>query len=148
MRLRAKILATGKTAAGIVLPDDFVAALGPSRHPRVRVSLNGHTFRSSIGVMRGTFMLPMTAATRTQTGVAAGEEVELDIELDLEPRVVEVPTDLTAALAADETARSAFEALSYSNQRRLVIPIESAKAEETRRRRVEKTLAGLHDGRT
>ncbi len=147
MLLRAKILAAGKTAAGIVVPDDFVAALGPSRHPRVRVSLNGHTFRSSIAVMRGAFMLPMTAATRDQTGVAAGDEVELDIELDLDPRVVDVPADLAAALAADETAKRAFEALSYSNQRRLVIPIESAKAEDTRSRRVEKTVAGLREGR-
>jgi len=147
MLLRAKILAAGKTAAGIVVPDDFVAALGTSRHPRVRVSVNGHTFRSSIASMGGVFMLPMTAATRAQTGVAAGSEVEFDIELDLDPRVVEVPADLAAALTADAAAKRAFNALSYSNQRRLVIPIESAKADDTRRRRVEKTVAGLREGR-
>lgn len=146
MRLRARIESSGKTTAGVVVPDDFVAALGPSRHPRVRVTVGGHTFRSSIASMGGRFMLPMTADTRSRAGVAAGDEVDLDIVLDEEPREVEVPADLVAALEGDAAAKRAFDALSYSGKRRLVIPIESAKSEETRRRRIERTVAGLHDG--
>lgn len=147
MRLRAKIESTGKIAAGIVVPDEFVAALGSSRHPRVRVTLGSYMFRSSIASMGGRFMLPMTAGTRDHAGVAAGDAVELDIELDDEPREVEVPADLAAALDRDDAARRHFDALSYSNKRRLVIPIESAKTEETRQRRIEKSVAALHDGR-
>lgn len=147
MQLRARIERTGKTTAGVVVPDEFVAALGSGRHPRVRVTLGSYTFRSSIASMGSRFMLPMTAETRDHAGVAAGDEVELDIELDGEAREVEVPADLAAALNRDDAARRRFEALSYSNKRRLVIQIESAKTEETRQRRIEKTVAALHDGR-
>lgn len=147
MRLRTTIKAAGKTAAGVVVPDELVAALGPSRHPKVRVRLGNYSFRSSIASMGGVFMLPMTAETRARAGVAAGEEVDLDIELDTEPREVAIPADLAAALAADEAARSAFERLSYSGKRRLVIPIEAAKADETRRRRIAKMVADLGQGR-
>ena len=147
MRLRTRIEQTGKTAAGVVVPDEIVAGLGSGRHPRVRVTIGGYTFRSSIASMGGRFLLPMTADTRGRASVAAGNEVDLDIELDDEPREVEVPADLAAALDRDKAARRRFGALSYSNQRRIVIPIESAKTEETRRRRVERAVADLRDGR-
>ncbi len=146
MQLRARIKATGKTAAGIVVPDAFVAALGPSRHPAVRVAIAGHTFRSSIASMGGVFMLPMTSETRAAAGVAAGDEIDLDIELDTQPREVAVPAGLRAALDQDGAASRAFDGLSYSNKRRLVIPIDLAKSEETRRRRIEKTVAALREG--
>jgi bifunctional DNA-binding transcriptional regulator/antitoxin component of YhaV-PrlF toxin-antitoxin module len=147
MQLRATIESAGKTAAGIVVPDEFVAALGSSRHPRVRVTLGTYTFRTSIASMGGRFMLPMTAETRDHAGVAAGDKVELDIEVDDEPREVAVRADLAAALDRDDAARRNFEALSYSNKRRIVIPIEGAKTEATRQRRIEKAVAALHDGR-
>ncbi len=147
MRLRARIHSTGKTAAGVVVPDEFVEALGAGRHPKVRVTVGAYTFRSSIASMGGRFMLPMTAETREHAGVAAGDEIDLDVEPDTEPRHVVVPDDLASALAQDEAARRAFDALSYSNKRRLVIPIESAKTADTRRRRVEKTVAALGEGR-
>ena len=147
MLLKARILSAGKTAAGIVVPEEFVAALGSGRHPRVRVTVRGHSFRSSIAFMGGRFMLPMTAETRERAGVAAGDEVELDVEVDNEPREVEVPVDLASALSQDEVARRFFETRSYSNKRRWVEPILAAKAAETRARRIEKAIAGLRDGR-
>ena len=147
MQLRATILSAGKTAAGVVIPDEFLAALGSSRHPRVRVTVRGHTFRSSIASMAGRFMLPMSVDVRRSAGVAPGDEVDLEIELDTEPREVDVPADLAVALAADGVARERFETLSYSNQRRVVMPVESARTEETRRRRVERAVADLREGR-
>ncbi len=147
MLLKARVLSAGKTAAGVVVPEEFVAALGSGRHPRVRVTVRGYSFRSSIAFMGGRFMLPMTAETREHAGVACEDEVELDIEIDNEPREVEVPPDLASALKQDEAARRFFEALSYSNKRRVVEPIQAAKAAETRARRIEKATAGLRAGR-
>ena len=89
-------------------------------------------------------MLPLSAEHREAAGVTAGQEVEVDVEVDDAPREVEVPEDLLAALAADEAARAAFEKLSYSNKRRIVLSVEGAKAAETRARRIDKALAELH----
>jgi hypothetical protein len=147
MRLRAKILSAGKTAAGIVVPDEFVAALASNRHPRVRVTVGNYTFRTSIASMGGRFMLPISAEVRERAGVTAGELVELDIDLDQAPREVDLPADFASALAADDSAWRNFKALSYSNKRRLVLAIEAAKSADTRLRRIEKTVTALREGR-
>lgn len=145
MEMQGTIQGAGKTAAGMVIPDEVVAGLGPSRHPAVRVTVNGYTFRSSIARMGGAFMLPFNPETRAGARVAAGDTVTLEIELDAAPREVEVPAELRAALEGDAPAAQRFAALSYSNKRRLVIPIETAKAEATRQRLAEKTIASLRD---
>ena len=143
MRLTARIEATGKTAAGIVVPEELVAVLGGGRRPPVRVTMAGYTFRTSIGSMGGLFMLPVSNETRARSGVEPGQTVDFDIELDREPREVVVPDDLAAAFEAFPAAREAFERLSYSNQRRLVEPITAIKGTEARARRVERTVAEL-----
>ncbi|MGA8923829.1 MAG: YdeI/OmpD-associated family protein, partial [Candidatus Dormiibacterota bacterium] len=84
---------------------------------------------------------------RKHSGVAGGDTVDLDLELDTEKREVSVPADLEAALDRDAKAKKFFEGLSYSNKRRLVIPIEDAKAPETRERRIAKTVEMLREGR-
>lgn len=146
MRLRARMESSGGTKTGIAVPEEFVAGLGSGRHPRVRVTLGSYAFRSSIASMGGRFMLPVTAETRSRAGVGAGEEVELDIVVDPEPREVAVPAGLAAALEADAEAGRAFESLSHSGRWRLVMPIECAESEETRRRGIENALTGLRDG--
>lgn len=143
MRLRAQIRAAGKTAAGIAVPAEFVEALGGGRRPAVSVTVAGHTYRSSIASMGGVFMLGVSNETRARTGLRPGETADFDIELDREPREVVVPEDLAAALAGAPAARAAFDRLSYSNKRRLVIPIEAIKSAEVRARRVQRTVAEL-----
>ena len=143
MRLTTVINSAGKTAAGIVVPDEFVDALGGGGRPKVRVTVTGYTYRSSIARMGGVYMLGVTNETRAATGLRPGQTVEFDIELDTEPREVAVPSDFQAALDADEAARAAFEKLSYSNKRRLVEPIVAIKNPETRARRVQRTVAEL-----
>ena len=143
MKLRTVVNRAGKTAAGIVVPDEFVAALGGGRRPKVRVTACGYTFRTSIAPMGGVFMMPITNETRARSALVPGELADFDIELDTEPREVAVPADLAAALAVDERARAAFERLSYSNQRRLTLPIEAIKGADARARRVERTVADL-----
>ena len=87
MRFRTEILSNGKTAAGIEIPVDVLNALGTSRKPAVTVSLNGYTYRSTVATVNGTYMVGVSNDVRTAAGVAAGQVVDVDIELDTEPRV-------------------------------------------------------------
>jgi hypothetical protein len=140
---RATILLDGKTATGIRVPDEVVAALGQSRRPAVHATIAGYTYRSTVASMRGHFMLPVSADVRQRAGVAAGDEVDVQLSLDTEPRIVTVPPDLAHALAQDDTAARFFNTLSYSNKQRFVLSIEGAKTGETRQRRIAKTLDTL-----
>ena len=135
---RATIELGGKTATGIQVPEDAVAALGSSRRPAVRATIRGYAYRTSVASMRGRFMLPISAAVREAAGVAAGDEVDVELELDTEPRSVTVPEDFAEALGGE--ARHRFDALSYSHQRRFVLSIDDAKTPETRQRRIAKAV--------
>ena len=121
MRFRASVDLHGKSATGIVVPPEVVEGLGGSKKPKVTVTINGFSYPSSIASMGGRFLLPVSAEVRTGAGVAAGDTVDVDVELDTSVRSVEVPDDLAAALKRSKTARAAFEALSHSNQRRHVL---------------------------
>ena len=147
MRFRGKILLGGKTATGIRVPDEVVASLGPSKRPAVRVTIESYTYRNSVASMGGDFMLPVSAEVRENAGVVAGDEVDVDIELDTELREVSLPPDFADALDRDADARRFFDGLSHSNKRRLLIPIEEAKTAETRERRIAKTVTMLREGR-
>ena len=147
MRFRGKILLGGKTATGIRVPDEVVASLGPSKRPAVRVTIESYTYRNSVASMGGDFMLPVSAEVRENAGVVAGDEVDVDIELDTEPREVSLPPDFADATDREADARRFFDGLSHSNKRRLLIPIEEAKTAETRERRIAKTVTMLREGR-
>jgi hypothetical protein len=148
MRFRAVLQLGGKTATGVEVPPDVVAGLGPRKRPPVRVTINGHTYRSTVAVMGGVFMLGVSADVRKVAGVSAGDEVDVDIEFDTEPREVSVPIDFAEALNRDPSARRAFEGLSYSHKLRYVLPINEAKTPETRQRRIGKAVAQLTTERT
>lgn len=147
MRFRATIRLGGKTATGIPVPADIVRELGSGKRPAVVVAIGQYTYRSTVAPMGGEFMIPLSAEHRAGAGVAAGDEVDVDVALDTEPREVTVPPDLAEALAGDPAAERAFAALSYSHQRRHVIAIEDAKTPETRQRRIAKAIGMLRDGR-
>ncbi len=149
MKFQGTLQLAGKTATGIEVPADVVEGLGSGRKPAVTVTLNGgHTYRSSVGSMGGVFMLPVSAEHRAAAGVAAGDVVDVDLELDTAPRELAVPADLSAALDADPAARAFFDGLSYSNRRRHVLAIDGAKTEETRQRRIAKSVAQFAEGRS
>jgi hypothetical protein len=99
MRFRATVELGGKTATGIQVPAEVVTGLGSHRRPSVRVSVGGHTYRTTVAPMGGAYFVPLSAENRTAAGLAAGDQVDVDIELDTEPREVTVPADLAAALA-------------------------------------------------
>jgi hypothetical protein len=146
MKFRTTILQGGKTTTGIHVPDDVVAALGSGRKPAVKVTLNGYSYRSTVATMGGRFMVGVSAEVREKSGVKGGDTLEVEIELDTAPRVLEIPADFAAALAAEPAAQAAFDKLSYSNKRLHTMPIEAAKAPETRARRIEKSVAVLKSG--
>jgi hypothetical protein len=143
MQFRTLIEASGRTATGFEVPASVVEQLGSTKRPAVRVTIHGHTYRSTVATMGGRFLLPLSAENRAAAGVAAGDQVDVDVELDTEPRQVVVPPDFASALDADPVAKQRFDALSYSHQRRHVLAIEGAKAEATRRRRIDKALEQL-----
>jgi uncharacterized protein YdeI (YjbR/CyaY-like superfamily) len=95
----------------------------------------------------GQFMVGVSAENRAGTGVAGGDEVDVDIELDTEPREVKVPADLAAALDTDEKARATFDGLSRSNRSWHVLSVEGAKTDETRQRRISRSVEALREGR-
>ncbi|MEO9255215.1 MAG: YdeI/OmpD-associated family protein, partial [Tepidiformaceae bacterium] len=111
MKFRSVVELGGKTATGISVPAEVVAGLGSTKRPAVTVRLNGHTYRSTIAPMGGAFMLPLSAENRSAAGLAAGDEVEVEVELDNEIREVIVPPDFAQALNADADALRLFESL-------------------------------------
>jgi hypothetical protein len=132
-----------KNATGLVVPSEAVEALGAGKKPKVKVSLNGYTYRSTVAVMGGLFLLPLSAERRQAAGVKAGDRVDVTLELDTEPRIVDIPADLAAELAKQPSAATAFDALSTSVRKEYVRQVESAKALETRNRRIAGIVAKL-----
>ena len=146
MRFRTRILQAGKTATGIEVPAKVVTALGSSKRPAVKVTIKGYTYRSTVATMDGKFMVGVSATVREAAGVAGGDTVDVDIELDTAPREVAVPEEFARALKRDAAARKLFESLSYSRKLALVGPINDAKTAETRQRRFDMALEALRDG--
>jgi hypothetical protein len=143
MRFRTTIEQSGKTATGMRVPVEVVDALGAGKRPAVRVTIEGYTYRTTIGVLAGVLMLPLSAEHRRAADVRAGDAVDVDLELDTEPREVDVPPDLAAAFDADSELRRHFDRLSYSAQRRHVLSLEGARTSETRRRRLDAVITSL-----
>ena len=148
MRFRTTIQQSGKTATGIQVPDEVVDALGSGRRPAVKVTINGYTYRNTVAVMGGVYMVGVSAEHRAGAGVAGGDEVDVDVELDTAPREVTVPADFAAALDAEPNARRTFDGLSYSNKSWHVLQIEGAKTDETRQRRIARSVDVLKQGRS
>ena len=130
---------------GLEVPPEIVEALGAGKRPAVTITINGHSWKSRVAIMRGRYLLGLSNANRQAAGVVTGDEVEVEVELDAEPRVVVEPADFARALDADPVARTAYDHLSYGHQREHVRAIESAKKPETRARRIEKAVAMLRD---
>ena len=147
MRFRTTLLQTDKTAVGMEVPPAIVDALGAGKRPKVLVTIRGYTYRSSVAVMGGTYMIGVSAENRAGAGVKGGDEVDVEVELDTAPREVAVPAEFAAALAADPEAQRTFDGLSYSNKSWHVYQIDGAKSAETRQRRIARSIAALREGR-
>ena len=129
----------------VEVPFDPKQRFGRVRAP-VRATVNGHEFRTTLASMGGRVLLGLNREVRDAAGVAAGDRVAVALELDQEPRVIDVPADFAAALDAEPALRAAFESLSYTHRREYVRWITEAKRAETRRARVEKSTELLRKG--
>jgi predicted thioesterase len=143
MKFRTKLLQAGKTATGIEVSAEIVDALDAGKRPPVTVTINGYTYRSTIAVMGGKYMVGVNADVRAAAGVSGGDVVNIDIQLDSAPREVDVPDELRRALARNPRARKAFDQLSVSRKRLYTLPIEKAKTDETRNRHLERAIREL-----
>ena len=92
-------------------------------------------------------MIGVSNEHRTASGLAAGDEVDVDLELDTAPREITVPPAFQAALDAEPAAKATFDRLSYSNKSWHVLQVEGTKNEETRQRRIRRSIEALREGR-
>jgi Bacteriocin-protection, YdeI or OmpD-Associated/Domain of unknown function (DUF1905) len=129
---------------GLEVPPEIVAALGGGARPPVTITINGHSWKSRVAIMRGRNLIGLSNANRKAAGLVTGDEAEVELELDPEPRAVAEPADFARALDADPAARAAYDRLAYSHKREHVIAIENAKKPETRARRIAQAVATLH----
>jgi antitoxin component of MazEF toxin-antitoxin module len=132
---------------GICVPDEIVEDLGAGKKPPVNVTVNNYTYRNTIAVMGGKYMIGVSADIRGKTGIKGGDKVKVTLELDTKPREAEVPAEFQRLLDENPKARQFFETLSYSNKQHYVLPIGQAKTEETKQRRMEKAILDLNEGK-
>jgi hypothetical protein len=145
MKFHTTLLTTGKTSTGIEVPEAVVLGLGGGKKPLVTVVINGYIYRTAIASRGSQYLVGVSAEVREAAHVAGGDEVDVEIELDTKPRVVDVPPELAKVLAVEPKAEAAFESLSNSKKQRFTIPIEQAKTDETRNRNIQKTLSAMRD---
>jgi hypothetical protein len=142
MRFETTMHQTGNNT-GIEVPPEVVEALGAGRKPPVVVNVNGYEYRSTVAVMGGRYLIPFSSDKRAATGIAGGDAITVDLEVDSTPRTVELPADFAAALDATPGAREAYERLAPSHKKAHVTAIESAKAADTRQRRIDAAVAKI-----
>ena len=146
MRFSTEVELGGKTATGFQVPDDVVAALASGRRPPVRVTIGPHSYRTTVAMMGGRFMVPLSAENREAAKVAAGDRIDVDIEPDKEPRGIDVPADLAEALGEDRVVREFFDSLAHTHRKEWVRWVEEAKKPETRSARIGRTIDALRAG--
>jgi hypothetical protein len=85
MKFKTTLLQAGKTATGFTIPSEIVEGLGAGKKPPVRITINGYTYRNTVAVMGGKYMVGVSAEHRMGAHVAGGDKMEVTIELDTEP---------------------------------------------------------------
>jgi hypothetical protein len=117
-----------------------MAQLGPGKRYPVVVTLGGYSYRNTVGWYKGAFRIAFGSDNRAASGIEPGNEVDVTLELDDAPRVLELPAEFAAGLAT-AGAFEKFTALSYSKQRGFVEPWSAAKSQETRDKNLAKAIA-------
>ena len=144
MKFKATVIPSGN-ATGVEVPKRVVEALRSGARPPITVTINGHTWRSRVAVMRGRCLVGISAANRAASGIAKGTTVIVDLRLDTAPRVVAQPPDLAEALRHHPAARAAFDRMPFGLKRKHVAAIHGAKTHETRQRRIATLVASMSD---
>jgi len=142
MKFKTTILQFGNNT-GIDVPEEIVLGFGHGKKPPVVITIHDYTYRSTIAVMGGKYLVSLSAEHRKNAKVAGGDDVEINIELDTEPRTVELPDDFSQILDINKSAKINFEKLSQSKKKAIILSITDAKTEETRQKRIEKAIETL-----
>jgi len=129
----------------VEVPFDVKEAYGRARAP-VRGTVNGTEFRTTVAVYGGRYYLGFRKELRDRAGIAPGDELTIELELDDQPREVELPAELAAALEAAPDAKQVFDKLSFTHRREYAEWVAGGKKEETRRRRLDKAVTMLREG--
>lgn len=140
LKFRTTLLQSGKTATGIKIPDQVIGELNAGKKPPVKVTINGFTYRSTVAVMGGAFMVGVSAENRAGANVNGGDQIDVTIELDTEPREVAIPVEFKKALDKNATAKKIFETFSNSRKKALTLPIANAKSMEAKQRNITKAM--------
>ena len=143
MKFRTTLQLRGKTATGLVIPPEIIESFGRGKKPPVKVIFNGYAYRNTVAFMGGQYLVGVSAEHRAASGVAAGDELDVEVELDTAPREVEVPDDFAAALATNPAVAAAYDKLAFSHRKEWVRSITEAKKPETRERRIAKAIESL-----
>ena len=142
---RVKLTGEGRTASGITVPESLMAELGPAKRYPVVVTVNGYTYRNSVSWYKGAFMISMSSDNKRAAGVEGGQDVDVSVEIDDQPRVLELPDEFAAALR-DAGVLEKFQALSYSKRNSFVSPWSAAKSDATRDKNLAKALEAVAAG--
>lgn len=142
MKFKAKVIPSGNATA-VEVPKTLLEDLSAGARPPVEITINGHRWRSRVAAMRGQSLIGISAANRIASGIAEGDWVEVVVELDSEPRTVNEPPDVAAALNTTTEVRAAFDKLPFGLKQKHVTAIEEAKSPETRARRIAKLVSEL-----
>ena len=149
VRFKGRLTATPRGGGGtlVPVPHEVAAKLGLKGMPRIQAVIAGTPYRGSLMPMGdGTYCLGVLRSIQEAAGVEAGDEIDVELELDTAPRTVEVPPDLAAALARDGAAAAAWAKLSFTNRKEIARSLEEAKKPETRSRRLAAALERLSRG--
>lgn len=137
---RTVLTGEGRTASGIVVPEELMAQLGPARRYPVVVTINGsYTYRNSVSWYKGAYMISLSSEHKKAASVSGGDEVDVTVEIDEAPRVLELPEEFALALR-DAGVLESFRELSYSKQRTYVEPWSAAKTDATRDKNLAKAI--------
>jgi hypothetical protein len=142
MKFKTTIMQVGNNT-GINVPPEVIEKLGGGKKPAVVVTLNNYSYRSTVAVMGGRYMISLSAENRKNANVKGGDELEITVMLDTEARTVDLPSDFKKGLDNNKQAQMAFEKLSPSKKKAMVVSINEAKTEETKFKRIEKAIISL-----
>jgi len=142
MKFKTKIVQIGNNT-GIEVPQAAVEKLGGGLRPLVVIQINGYSYRGAVGKMNEMFLISLSAEHRNKAGVKGGEQHEITITLDREPRTIDIPAVLKKVFDKHKAAFERFNKLPPSKQKAAVNSIIEAKSEETRDRRIDKLLESL-----
>lgn len=145
-RFTVELERVGKTATMFRVPFDLKEAFGRARPP-VRITIRGHTWRTTPGVYDGVGHVVVNRAVKAAAEVDAPDRVRVTMELDTDARTVTVPRDLRAALEEDPEVKATFVGMSFTHRREYVEWIEDAKRPETRARRIAATVERVRSGK-